>query len=336
MGMRGTILSTLIILLLGATAQAGEWTRVDSETLVFKGVIDRGEFKKFKQVFDNKVKRLIVNSTGGRVQGDAVQIGRVIKEKGLDVYVDQQCYSACANYIFPAGKNKYLQSEIEVATQMKSYSGSVCYHGGGSLRKTQLTQENGELRLVAAEKLFKMLRDIYTAERALDLSTALAHFSKETGYEMRTIEDFDRYVESTLSQLRQADRFMKELGLHPRLMTLDAEMDRDWMCPSSSGLNTMGIQNVVGESKVIRDHLNPTDGSVYLFTGEFPEENSSCREDLKSFRAEKRCSDAESKPLECLQRHQSLLSVSCRQVIDPKDSAYSLPVPPKRESTVTW
>ena len=44
---------------------SGTWTRVDDHTVALKGSIDSGNFFRFKQVFDEEVQTVVLNSGGG-------------------------------------------------------------------------------------------------------------------------------------------------------------------------------------------------------------------------------------------------------------------------------
>ena len=56
---------------------------------------------------NHDIKKISINSIGGDAR-NAMEIGDYIYKNGLSVDVRSVCASACANYIFPAGKNKYL------------------------------------------------------------------------------------------------------------------------------------------------------------------------------------------------------------------------------------
>lgn len=66
----------------------------------------------------SRVNKVSINSIGGDAK-NAMAIGDYIYKNGLSVDVRSVCASACANYIFPAGKNKYLDKD--------SY---LLWHGG--------------------------------------------------------------------------------------------------------------------------------------------------------------------------------------------------------------
>lgn len=57
-----------------------------------------------------KPKTLLISSGGGRLSA-AMAIGKLIQKHKLDVDVEMICGSACANFIFPAGKNKSLSQD---------------------------------------------------------------------------------------------------------------------------------------------------------------------------------------------------------------------------------
>lgn len=66
----------------------------------------------------HKPTTLNITSTGGDIQV-GMELGEWLVEKKMHVKVEDYCMSSCANYIFPAGVNKYIGNKALVA-----------YHGG--------------------------------------------------------------------------------------------------------------------------------------------------------------------------------------------------------------
>lgn len=81
---------------------------VRNGTLFFDGKITPGAADTFhRQLEMRRVDKVSFNSIGGDVN-EAMTMGREIFKRKLDVEVRNVCASACANYIFPAGKGKFL------------------------------------------------------------------------------------------------------------------------------------------------------------------------------------------------------------------------------------
>ncbi|MBC3920399.1 hypothetical protein H8L32_23245 [Undibacterium sp. CY18W] len=86
----------------------------------FVGVINPESVAKFiTKMEGKKIDRIGLISPGGDV-GAAIALARWIKQRDLDVQVRTFCISSCANYLFIAGKNKYIESEALI-----SWHGSV-------------------------------------------------------------------------------------------------------------------------------------------------------------------------------------------------------------------
>lgn len=87
----------------------GIYINQDNE-LIYSGKIDVQGFKKLKLLYDNaKIKPtlLVVTSSGGK--GNAgMDMGFWVYENKLDVEIPCFCASACANFIFTAGRTKIL------------------------------------------------------------------------------------------------------------------------------------------------------------------------------------------------------------------------------------
>ena len=85
----------------------GDFVRLDGNTLKFEGHVDRGTYEKFLAAIDDKVKILIINSSGGDSY-DGVRIGLELAKRPIDVIVDGVAGSSAANYLFIAGRRKTI------------------------------------------------------------------------------------------------------------------------------------------------------------------------------------------------------------------------------------
>lgn len=91
-------------------AQTSALTTVEraGDTIVFRGRIDTGAAAQFLDLLrDPQVTRLVITSQGGLVSA-ALDMAFAVHERQLDVEVPSTCYSSCANYIFPAGRQKLI------------------------------------------------------------------------------------------------------------------------------------------------------------------------------------------------------------------------------------
>lgn len=69
--------------------------------------------------FDNNDKPIVVMSSPGGFAGKAMDIGDEITKNKLDVVVDGVCASACAQFLFMGGRNKFILD-----------NGVLAFHGG--------------------------------------------------------------------------------------------------------------------------------------------------------------------------------------------------------------
>jgi hypothetical protein len=77
-------------------------------TLTYNGPILRHSFDQLQAAVGSQpVRTLKIRSGGGDVEV-AIRIARWVHANGIDVVVDGNCFSSCANYIFPAGNVKYI------------------------------------------------------------------------------------------------------------------------------------------------------------------------------------------------------------------------------------
>lgn len=88
------------------------------DALVFSGRISPQSVAQFLQLLqDPAITRLVITSNGGIVSA-ALDMALAIHERQLDVEVPTECWSSCANYVFPAARRKAV-----------GRPGAVAWHG---------------------------------------------------------------------------------------------------------------------------------------------------------------------------------------------------------------
>ena len=98
-------------------AKAPATAGFDGEALWYRGEI--GALPPLRRLFElyetrqPTPTRLRIDSPGGDVLL-ALTLGEWILERGLDVEIEHECASACANYVFTAGRRKWLQTHSRV------------------------------------------------------------------------------------------------------------------------------------------------------------------------------------------------------------------------------
>lgn len=102
----------------------------------------------FETVDADSVQRLVITSGGGDVEA-AIALARWVFARELDVEIPAYCFSSCANYVFPAGRNKIIREDAIVA-----------WHG--NYRHLKVT---GQWRDDIALRMKKYAEDRVTAER---------------------------------------------------------------------------------------------------------------------------------------------------------------------------
>lgn len=96
-------------------------------TLNYVGSINKDANLQLFNLYQNssqKLTKLKVNSPGGNVM-DGIQLGNWVFDNKLDVIVDKVCASSCANYVFPAGKIKYLHKHSALLWHGNSYQEDI-------------------------------------------------------------------------------------------------------------------------------------------------------------------------------------------------------------------
>jgi hypothetical protein len=152
------------IVVLGWLQQRGVFdrskVRLADGVLLIQGKLDRDMLAEFRRVIaaaDLRGVRVRLRSPGGDIHA-GMAMGREIHRRQLDVEVDVHCISACANYLFTAGRNKYVRSPRHVQ-----------FHGGAlqpNFVEGALALVGQDRQAVSGEGLppeseLRRLRDLY-------------------------------------------------------------------------------------------------------------------------------------------------------------------------------
>lgn len=129
MDLKHCALTCLFLLPISAQADQAETTemrivtkiRLSDGCIEYQGLItseaNDGVFELYQEA-SPKPTAIVIESHGGAA-GAAMQLGMWMVDHELDVKVDTYCYSSCANYVFLAGRNKFLAPHA-----------SIMWHGG--------------------------------------------------------------------------------------------------------------------------------------------------------------------------------------------------------------
>lgn len=159
---------------------------------------------------EDTVKRLVINSGGGDVNG-GMDLAELVLAHQLDVEVERLCASSCANYVFPAGKTKQIQK-----------GAVVVWHG--SAIQMGLDDAPG-------------IDDIVVEDgRQLSLSEKRELLEKNK-------EGWLRYI--TEARIRQADLY-KRMGVDERVTVVGQQLKaaQEWTL-TVEDMARFGIKNVI-------------------------------------------------------------------------------------------
>ena len=88
--------------------------------IIYDGPLAQEGIEQVKQLYDPSITRLVINSAGGEINL-GMDLGEWVFDQQLDVEVRGHAFSSAANYVFTAGKNKYLHADSMVG-----------WHGGAT------------------------------------------------------------------------------------------------------------------------------------------------------------------------------------------------------------
>ena len=167
---------------------------INGSTLVYSGIIDQPSYNHFRRIIaagDPVIKTVQIRSYGG-VADISLKMGEWIYSKGLDVVVDDYCFSACANYIFTAGRNKVIRDD------------SVVGWHGANLTSEYMANDQG----ITLDEQLKQQFDASQEDEPINVESS-AHYQAL----------FNQYKRSYLRQVDDEHKFFEETGVKPELVT---------------------------------------------------------------------------------------------------------------------
>ena len=174
--MKTTCLVVTCIALGGCATQVSSPLIVSGETVLIQGSISESTAAEFKRALNQgRVSRVLLASGGGLVE-PSLSIATEIRQRGLDVEVVGNCFSSCANYIFPAGAAKSI-SGLGIVAWHGNMSHLLHMHASGA--KPLDAKELSEVqRLAKLENIF------FTS---IGLDQFLCWFGKIAPYNVRNL-----------------------------------------------------------------------------------------------------------------------------------------------------
>jgi hypothetical protein len=102
----------------------------DGKSLALHGTIGTGSYEYVQQLLSAApgVRTIVLDSEGGRIR-EAEQLAALVRERGLDTYVEGQCVSACT-YLFLAGKDRAATPNARIGFHRPSFAGTSDYQAG--------------------------------------------------------------------------------------------------------------------------------------------------------------------------------------------------------------
>lgn len=135
------------------------------------------------------IRVLVIDSEGGEVEA-ALRLAQLVRDHGWDVAVKNKCLSACANFVFPAGKRKIVLPNSWVgihATRREFHrnDGSIYYVSGNEIAQTMST---GNIDATSVDAARKWDADTASFYHSLGLSTVLLQdFANYVSYRKRVL-----------------------------------------------------------------------------------------------------------------------------------------------------
>jgi len=227
------VLATVHTSILGEAAEdpsAEEATiTLDGAKATYAGKITDPNVECFMDtVKGKKVSMLVISSSGGEINA-GMRMGEWVFDNQVDVVVERMCMSSCANYVFPAGRNKTIRTNSIVA-----WHGSILQEGGMS---------DADVREKAIKAYAQLPENIRT-NIALDVMIDQA------------IQQMREYRESSIVNQEQ---FFRKIGVDEYICRVGNEKygAKDFFILCVEDMARFGIRDVLGPKNYEDIDLTP-------------------------------------------------------------------------------
>jgi hypothetical protein len=194
-------------------AAAKVW--LDEDRVHYRGQISAEDNKKLMRLYQqakSKPKRLVIQSGGGNIDLGMDLADFVIQQK-LDVEVPDFCFSSCANYVFVAGKTKWLGENAVLG-----------WHGNAASARW------------LDEDIDAMVKNLEGEERQQQWQKLRLHYDQ--------VIQKAAQREALLYQQLGVDPTLLTIGLQPELRAVaEQQRYRGWTF-NSSVLNQLGVKSI--------------------------------------------------------------------------------------------
>jgi len=182
------VLSSLVIFYYSGIARSEKIAITHDGVINYHGKINRKNFEKLKRVYEKaKVKPtlLAITSAGGSLMV-GIDMGEWLVLNKLSVKVEKYCLSACATFIFPAGKEKYLGAQALLLWHGGAHQANLFEQFANSLAGSHVDRDHEANAVMTKSKsptpnapcefsLFASLTPEQTKTRHKEIETCITH-----------------------------------------------------------------------------------------------------------------------------------------------------------------
>ncbi len=134
-----------------STSAADTQVTLEDNQIIYRGHLSAEANAQVFSLYEAAAKKptvLSIRSPGGPIDV-GLDLGEWTHQQGMDVLVEEFCFSSCANYIFTAGAKKILGKDAIVG-----------FHGGASSEQFNMSKVTATLARFPAEQREKIRTDI--------------------------------------------------------------------------------------------------------------------------------------------------------------------------------
>jgi hypothetical protein len=197
----------------------------ETGSIGYSGEISEAGLEELQRAYDPSVKTLRIRAEAGTVEA-GTRMGSWVHARGLDIVVVDYCVLVCANYVFPAGREKTILPGSLVAWGGDAHKKSIRANSGPGWEKPR-SEEDALFTEIGVNECLTRVGD----DSALGKAT-WKHWSGWDGYFTLSPADMARFGVTSVTGAQEEKDVNPAIWkwLHPRFVQVPSDMDVRTAC----------------------------------------------------------------------------------------------------------
>jgi len=219
----GALISVVVVFLAWSYVRYLKNEAVYCNTITLTGEISPETFVKVRECLvrsEAPKKTFVVTGSQGGDNFSALALGILIHRHKWDVEIVDYCLSACASFIFPAGKTIYLDRQSMLLFHGGPHQENLLEQAKTADQRSSMDRARSEFVTLGQEDKVEARTEFVTHAQADKENAFVPAFKTPAFLEVRkflSIRDDSTAVDQIGALRKAADQFYEELGINPVL-----------------------------------------------------------------------------------------------------------------------